>query len=142
MRMRFAVIVLVGAMVLATACMEPAQADEAVGNQVFFRGGWAGMTSDRSGEVFTDVFGATKRNDGKDGYYMGGGLDLVLSKDVWGMMSKTWALGEIGVEFKRFNSNAVTVAVPTTCAVAFWGATGGTGPCAVTTNTVQITMSS
>jgi hypothetical protein len=65
------------------------------------------MTSDRAGELFTDAGGATGRNDGKNGYYVGAGLDLVLSKDVWGMMSKTWALGEIGVEFKRFHSRRV-----------------------------------
>ena len=133
MRQKFVLIILTGMMVFGGMFVCVAQADEAVGNQVFFRGGAAFMTSDRSGEVFTDVFGATKRNDGKDGYYVGGGLDLVLSKDVWGMMSKTWALGEIGVEFKRFNSNTVTVAVPTTC-------TAVSATCTVTTNKVQITM--
>jgi hypothetical protein len=132
MRIKMAVTMLVGTLVLALASTGAVWADE-TGNQVFFRGGWAGMTSDRSGETFTDVFGATTRNDGKDGYYIGAGLDLVLSKDVWGIMSKTWALGEIGVEFKRFNSNTVLVAVPTTCALAG-------GPCPVTTNQVQITM--
>jgi len=135
MRLRFTAVILVGAVVLSLVSVDTGWADEMVGNQVFFRGGWAGMTSDRSGEVFTDVFGNTTRNDGKNGYYVGGGLDLVLSKDVWGMMSKTWALGEIGVEFKRFNSNTVTVAVPTTCAAAIPG-----GPCPATTNKVQITM--
>jgi hypothetical protein len=33
------------------------------------------------------------------------------------MMSKTWALGEIGVEFKRWDSKVVTVAVPSTCSL-------------------------
>jgi hypothetical protein len=94
-------------MALTLAAASAAWADEAVGNQVFFRGGGAFMTSDRAGELFTDAGGATGRNDGKNGYYVGAGLDLVLSKDVWGMMSKTWALGEIGVEFKRFHSRRV-----------------------------------
>ena len=135
MQKKFALILVTSAMALTLVSAKAAWADE-TGNQVFFRGGWAGMTSDRSGEVFTDVFGnASRRNDGQNGYFVGGGLDLVLSKDVWGMMSKTWALGEIGVEFKRFNSNTVTVAVPTTCAAAIPG-----GPCPVTTNKVQITM--
>lgn len=119
-------LVLTGFVMFGGTFAGPVHADE-TGNQVFFRGGWAGMTSDRSGEVFTDVFGASTRNDGKNGYYVGGGLDLVLSKDVWGMLSKTWALGEIGVEFKRFNSNTVTVAVPTVAGVP-------------TRNQVQITM--
>ena len=105
------------------------------GNMVFFRGGGAFAGSDRSGEVFTDVFGAGgTRNGGDTGYYVGAGLDLVLSKNLWGMMGATWALGEIGVEFKRFNSKNVTVAVPTTCAAASISA------CSAQTGEVQITM--
>ncbi len=107
---------------------------EGTGNMVFFRGGGAWATSDRSNEVFTDVFGFAGLNGGDSGYYVGAGLDLVLSKDVWGMMSKTWAVGEIGVEFKRFNSKNVQVAVPTTCAVA------GVPTCSARTDEVQITM--
>jgi len=117
MRKKFAFLLLTGVMALTLAVAEGAYADE-TGNMVFFRGGWAGMTSDRAGEVFTDVYGTTGRNNGQYGYYVGAGLDLVLSKDVWGLMSKTWALGEIGVEFKRFDSNTVTVAVPTVAGVA------------------------
>jgi hypothetical protein len=108
MRMKFVVRMLAVAISFAAIFSESVLADEAVGNQVFFRGGGAFMTSDRAGELFTDVGGATGRNDGKNGYYVGAGLDLVLSKDVWGMMSKTWALGEIGVEFKRLHSRTVT----------------------------------
>ena len=135
MRLKCARIMLIGMMVFGGVFAGVAQADEAVGNQVFFRGGWVGMTSDRSGEVFTDVFGLTKRNTGQNGYYVGGGLDLVLSKDVWGMMSKTWAIGEIGVEYKRLNSKTVTVAVPSTCSLTTPPVCPG-----VTTNNVPITM--
>lgn len=115
---------------------EPAQTgvgQEGTGNMVFFRGGGAWAASDRANEVFTDVFGNNGLNGGDSGYYVGAGLDLVLSKDVWGMMSKTWAVGEIGVEFKRFNSKNVTVAVPTTC-------TAVSTTCAATSGEVQITM--
>lgn len=134
MQKKFALILLTGTMVLTLAAVSAAWADE-TGNMVSFRGGWAGMTSDRSSEAFTDTFGpagiggATQpTNDGKNGYYVGAGLDLVLSKDVWGMMSKTWALGEIGVEYKRFNSRTVLVPVATVA--------GGR----VTTDQVPITM--
>ncbi|MBI3809582.1 MAG: hypothetical protein HY284_03880 [Nitrospirae bacterium] len=128
---------LTGVMVLTLAATSAAWADE-TGNMVSFRGGWAGMTSDRANEVFTDVFGRNnQRNDAKSGYYVGGALDLVLSKDVWGMLSKTWALGEIGVEFKRWDSKNVTVAVPSTCA----GALGAAAPgCSVRNDKVQLTM--
>lgn len=80
------------------------------GNMVFFRGGGAFATSDRSGETFSDVknaFGAGNAS-GDTGFYVGAGLDLVLSKDLWGMMSSTWALGEIGVELKRYDSKSAT----------------------------------
>jgi hypothetical protein len=134
MRKKCALILLTGMIALTLAAASAAWADE-TGNMVFFRGGYTRMTSDRSGEVFTDVFGRNGiRNDGQNGYHVGAGLDLVLSKDVWGMLNKTWALGEIGVEYKHLNSKTVTVAVPSTCAAA------GLTVCGVTTGRVQITM--
>ncbi|MCA9473075.1 MAG: hypothetical protein KC594_13525, partial [Nitrospira sp.] len=80
------------------------------GHMVFFRGGGAWATSDRSREVLTDVGGATGVNNGDSGYYVGAGLDLLLSKNVWGLFSKTWILGEIGVEYKRWHSKKVSSA--------------------------------
>jgi hypothetical protein len=110
-------------------------AEQETGNMVFFRGGWAGLTNDRSNEVETDVFEFSGSNDNRTGYYVGAGLDMVMSKDLWGMLPGTWALGEIGVEFKRFKSNKVTQAVPTTAALA------GVSTASVETNKkVQITM--
>ena len=110
-------------------------AQQETGNMVFFRGGWAGLTSDRSNEVFTDVFEFSGSNNGDSGYYVGAGLDLVLTRNVWDLLPGTWVLGEIGVEFKRFDSKQVTQAVPTTCAVA------GVGTCSVETNKkVKIAM--
>jgi opacity protein-like surface antigen len=115
---------------------QPPGAEQETGNMVFFRGGWAGLVNDRSNEVFTDVFGFSSSNDQNTGYYVGAGLDLVLSKNLWGMLSNTWALGEIGVEFKRFDSEKVTQAVPSTC-----GAAIPSSGCTVETNKkVQITM--
>lgn len=76
------------------------------GNRVFFRGGAAGMTSDRAGELITDVY--SKGNDGKLGYYIGGGADLMLTKDLWGMAKSIALVGEIGMEFKRWASSSVT----------------------------------
>jgi hypothetical protein len=128
MRKKFALGLLTGVMALMIAAANTAWADE-TGNQVFFRGGWTGMTSDRGSEVFTDTNGALRRNDGSSGYHIGAGLDLVLSKDVWGMMSQTWALGEVGVEFKRLGSNQV-------CQTTTFLTTGACNP----THKVQITM--
>ncbi|NKB82337.1 MAG: hypothetical protein GKS05_10710 [Nitrospirales bacterium] len=105
------------------------------GNMVFFRGGGAFLETDRSGEVFSDVFGFNGSNNGNSGYHIGAGLDLVLTKDTWGMLPKTSVLGEIGVEFKRFNSKKVQVAVPSTCA-----ATGNVSTCKLKRDKVQVTM--
>jgi len=111
-------------------------ADQETGNMVFFRGGWAGLVNDRGNEIITDVqntFGTGPSNDNNSGYYVGAGLDLVLSRDVWGMMSGVWALGEIGVEFKRWNSEKVAQAVPSTAKTAF-------GTTTVERKKVQLTM--
>jgi len=117
---------------------QPSSQGGETGNMVFFRGGGAWATSDRSNETFTDVFGFSGKNSGDSGYYVGAGLDLVLSKNMWDMMDDTWVLGEIGVEFKRFDSKTVQVAVPTTCDFATGGAacTGKRGK----KEKVQITM--
>lgn len=88
----------------------PASADEfKSGNRVFFRGGFAGMTSDRGGELFTDLnrTGGSS-NTGNRGYYVGAGEDIMLTHDMWGMMKEVGIVGEIGVEFKRFGSRTVT----------------------------------
>ena len=98
-----AIIMAAGSWVLGPAA---AMADEK-GNVVFFRGGYAGLTSDRGNEVFTDTLRTNGTNNSKSGYYVGGGLDLMLSKDFWGMMNSVSALGEIGVEFKRWTPHRV-----------------------------------
>ena len=98
------------------------------GNRVFFRGGYAALTSDRGGELFTD--GHTGQNDGTSGYYVGGGMDLMLTRDLWGMTKNIALLGEIGVEFKRFNSETV----------ANSDTTGVTGVSNAGRNKEQITM--
>ncbi len=97
---------------------------------VFFRGGGAFAASDRSNEVFSDVL--TGAATGDTGYYVGAGLDMVLSKNLWGMMSNTWALGEIGVEFKRYDAKTAGKS-------AIAAATNGSGA-TVPTDKVEITQ--
>jgi opacity protein-like surface antigen len=95
---------------LAVCGVLPASAEEGTGNQVFFKGGFVGMNSNRAGETFADcgLTGTTcGQNDSNVGWYAGAGLDLVLSKNVWGGMDKTWVLGEIGVQFNRLGSKTV-----------------------------------
>jgi hypothetical protein len=121
---------LAAAAMLGTVQSTPASAEE---NQVFFRGGLAQAASDRQREVFTDAFGFTTLNAGGTGWYIGAGLDLGMKKDFFGVKGMS-LVGELGLELKRFASNTVTSAVPSTCAAA------GIGTCSVRRATVQITM--
>lgn len=101
--------VIASVLALAVCGVSPASAEEGTGNMVFFKGGFLNLNSDRSNELFTDAYGNNnRRNDGNVGWYAGAGLDLVLSKDVWGAMSKTWVVGEIGLQFNRLGSKTVT----------------------------------
>jgi len=96
------------AVTLLIASQPVAASAEGLGNEVFFRGGWASLTSNRSNELFTDVHGAslgTGTQTSTSGYYIGAGLDLMLSRDTWGMMKGISVLGEIGVEYKRWGNS-------------------------------------
>jgi opacity protein-like surface antigen len=117
------------AVALAVAGQPLAASAEGLGNEVFFRGGWAALTSDRGNELFTDVHGqsiGSTSQTGKNGYYIGAGLDLMLSRDVWGLMKGISVVGEIGVEYKRWNSdntfNTGNIGVNGTGALAVGGA--------------------
>ena len=99
------------AVALAVCGVSPASAEDttSTGNRVFFRGGFAALNSGRGGELFVDGHNALGRgtNDGSTGYYVGAGEDIMLTKDLWGMMKGIAILGEIGVEYKRFSSETV-----------------------------------
>lgn len=97
---RAAVVIAVG---LGVCGVSPVSAEDGAGNQVFFKAGYVGMNSNRGGETF-----AGAGNDSTSGWYAGAGLDLLLSKDVWGAMEKTSVLGEIGLQFNRLASKVTT----------------------------------
>lgn len=117
---------------LAVSGVSPVMAEESTstGNRVFFRGGFAGLNSGRGGELFVDGHNAAGLNDGTSGYYVGAGTDLMLTRDVWGMMKGIAIVGEIGVEYKRFESERV----------ANSDTTGVTGVSNAGLNKVQLTM--
>ncbi|MEQ1795802.1 MAG: hypothetical protein ABL970_16590 [Nitrospira sp.] len=93
---------------LGASAVSPVWAEEiGAGNQVFFKGGFMSLSGDRGGQTFADTGRANGANDGNAGWYAGAGLDLMLSKDVWGAMDKTSVLGEIGLQFNRINSATV-----------------------------------
>jgi hypothetical protein len=92
------------------------------GNRVFFRGGYAAMTDSRRGNTFTDMndisgaLGAaglpSVRNDSDDGWYFGAGFDFLLSDNVFGLLPGTWALAELGLEFRDLGAEEVHVVGP------------------------------
>lgn len=107
---------------------------EESGNQVFFKGGFMNLNSDRGTQIFTDTNGLTGSNGGNGGWYAGAGLDLMLSKDAWGAMDKTSVIGEIGLQFNRISSASVN---NTAGSVAAHTVTGTT---ALDRQKVQLTM--
>src|SRR5690606_10968740 len=95
--------------VLGVSYAQPASAEE-IGNMIAFKGGLMRLNSDRADNLFTDArnpLGAGF-NDNQNGWYVGAWLDLAMSKDAWGMMNGTWAVGEIGLQFNRIASKVVT----------------------------------
>jgi hypothetical protein len=81
------VAVAIAAAVVAS-CVWPVWAEETqpTGNVVFFKGGFVGFNSNRGEEFFTDCGLASNtcgQNNSSTGWYVGAGLDLVLSKDAW-----------------------------------------------------------
>lgn len=124
----------VAALLAASAMLGTIQppAASAEDNQVFFRSGLAVLSSDRAGELFTDGHNATGRgtNDGVTGWYLGAGLDQGMHKNFLGIKGMS-LVGELGIEFKRFNSKSVANSdTPTVTGVSNGAAT----------NKVQITM--
>lgn len=126
-------VAIAGGLVVSGA--SPVSAEEfGNGNQVFFKGGFMNLSSDRGTQIFTDTNGLTGSNGGNGGWYAGAGLDLMLSKDVWGALEKTSVLGEIGLQFNRINSARVN---NTAGSVATHVTTGTT---ALDPEKVQLTM--
>lgn len=76
------------------------------GGQVFFQYGKASLSNDRGGQVFTDAGGATTRNDGKDGWNIGAGLNLPLLMN----LGPGDLLGEVMVDYAHYSKKTVTQA--------------------------------
>jgi hypothetical protein len=89
------------------------------GNRVFFRGGYPSLVDDRSDGAFTDMMdvpGAlglgSVKNTNDDGWYFGAGFDFLLSRDTLGLLPGTWALAELGLEFRSLGSEEVHLLGP------------------------------
>ncbi len=91
------------------------------GNMIFFRGGYTQLIDDWSLQSFTDTHNTLglgpilgiPTNNGDQGWYVGAGIEHLLTPDIWGMAPGVWMLGEIAVEFKKYESDTATLVVPT-----------------------------
>ncbi len=112
-------------------------------NMVFFRGGYARMEESRGGEILPDAAGNTGHASGENGWYVGAGFDLGLSKDIFGLFEGTFLegtdlFGEIMFEYKRFaqsRSNIVPLELVTSSALG-----GGAGSAASLSSTSTVTV--
>lgn len=125
---------------LGVCGVPPGLAEEGAGKHgAFFKGGFMNLNRDRGNPGFSRIRMAcwepAQSMAAMRGWYAGAGLDLMLSKDVWGAMDKTSVLGEIGLQFNRINSHRVNNAAGSiaTCTL------GGTCP-TVDPQEVQLTM--
>lgn len=89
------------------ARIEQQEADKSTrsnGNMVFFRGGYARNNVDRNDQILPSGNTVLGTNNGKDGWYVGAGLDLNLSDNMFGLNDNIQLVGEIMFEYKNFSS--------------------------------------
>lgn len=99
-------------------------ASKHAGHRLFFRGGYAGMVDNRANGAFTDMndlSGAvgtatgllpSVKNRSDDGWYFGAGFNFLLSRDTLGLLPGTWALAELGLEFRNLGSEETHLVGP------------------------------
>jgi len=75
-------------------------------NQLFFRGAYSALVTNRANEVFTDTLGTTTLNSSKRGWSMAAGLDLSAMKIE--KLGGANLMGEIFMEYSKFSGQYVT----------------------------------
>lgn len=80
-------------------------------NMIFFRGGYPDMVNTRSNQGFTDMYAKDNKNaygpqnKERDGVYLGAGVDLSVSENLFGMMDGTEVMAEFMFDWKRWDSH-------------------------------------
>src|SRR5918996_4625385 len=100
---------------------EASRPPEKPGDLLFFRGGYTELMDDWANQSFTDTHDTLglgsalgiPRNTGDKGWYAGWGIEHTLTRDIWGMAPGIWLLGEIAMEYKKYESDVTTLVVPT-----------------------------
>jgi len=72
-----------------------------------FRGGFTHAMNQRNGSSIQSVVAPIGAQDqaGKDGWYVGAGIDWGLTRDMWGLMPKTTVFAELMFEYKQFGNS-------------------------------------
>jgi len=88
-----------------TAGLAAADEEAQYNNQVFFRGAYSALTTNRGGEIFTDTLATGNANSSRGGWSMAAGLDLSMMEmeDMGGAR----VMGEIFAEFSQFSDQNV-----------------------------------
>ncbi len=122
---------------------EATRATRGDGHMVFFRGGYARNNVNRHGNILTDAAGLGGQMNGqKDGWYVGAGLDLNLSDDMFGIDDNTQLLGEIMFEYKQFQRKDLDIGpLPTLLNTALTGTHPNPAPSSVTVSQFTLTAS-
>ncbi|SEO05287.1 hypothetical protein SAMN05216404_110126 [Nitrosospira multiformis] len=82
-------------------------------HMVFFRGGYARSNNLRNGvSIQSGGIGGAGGQADRDAWYIGAGLDINLTNDVWGLMPNTSVLSEVMFEYKEFGSKVASNALP------------------------------
>lgn len=90
--------------------ISPLESSEQQGrHMLFFRGGFTHMMNHRNGVTIQNQVLPIGAQDhaGKDGWYVGAGLDWNLTRDVWGYVPKTSVFAELMFEYKQFGSHVL-----------------------------------
>ena len=72
-----------------------------------FRGGFTHAMNQRNGASIQSVVAPIGAQDqaGKDGWYVGAGIDWGLTRNMWGLMPKTTVFAELMFEYKQFGNS-------------------------------------
>lgn len=93
---------------LETQVAEEAAKEEEKNNLVFFRGGYASLTSNRNNELLTtnstlsSISGVPANNGNGNGWYVGAGLDFRATDDLWGATDLIALDGELMFEYQNY----------------------------------------
>lgn len=123
------------------------QPPRVAGNMVFFRGGYTSISDGRANGAFTDMngisnaLGVSPTNGADHGWFTGAGFDFLLSHDTWGLAPGTWALAELNVEYRKFNSERTLLTGPVAECLILGGGVGTCGALVGDENLLMLTVS-